>query len=256
MPSWGLLLLFFVTAALYASVGFGGGSTYNALLVLNGTDYRILPSIALMCNVLVVSGGLWRFHQTQHLSIRAMLPFLVTSIPAAALGGLLIVSETVFIGLLGFALLLSAIRLITQKEASTSTLTKARATPIFITAPIGACIGFLAGVVGIGGGIFLAPILYFLKWGSARQIAAACSLFIFANSIAGLLGQMSKIIDLNLTDLILPYWPLFPAVLIGGQIGSFMASKGLRQNWIKRLTAMLILYVALRLLWSWARIVF
>jgi len=70
------------------------------------------------------------------------------------------------------------------------------------------------------------------------------------------IGQMSKIIDLNLTDLILPYWPLFPAVLIGGQIGSFMASKGLKQNWIKRLTAMLILYVALRLLWSWARIVF
>lgn len=98
-------LLFFVTAAIYASVGFGGGSTYNALLVLHGTDYRILPGIALVCNILVVAGGVIRFHFARQLSVQRLLPFLITSVPAALLGGRIPLSETLFVGLLGGALL-------------------------------------------------------------------------------------------------------------------------------------------------------
>jgi len=253
MP-WMLIGLFCVTAMLYASVGFGGGSTYNALLVLNGTDYRILPTLALSCNILVVAGGLWRFHTSGYLNIKRMVPFLVASVPAAWFGGRLIVSETLFIGLLGFALLLSGLRLLTQRTIITETVTLAPRTTSL--APIiGAIIGLLSGVVGIGGGIFLAPILYFLKWGSARQIAAACSLFIFTNSIAGLSGQLTKLGTSEHLVALLPFWPLLPAVFFGGQIGSYMASKGLHPIWIKRLTSVLILYVAARLLYRWLAIV-
>lgn len=115
----------------------------------------------------------------------------------------------------------------------------------------GGSIGFLAGIVGIGGGIFLAPILYFLKWGTEKQIAVACCLFIFTNSISGLVGQLSKVRQSGLLDLALPYWPLILAVFIGGQIGSFIATKKLNSKGIRTLTALLILYVSLRLLFVW-----
>ena len=115
MPFY-IIILFFVVAVLYAAVGFGGGSTYNALLVLQGADYRVLPSIALACNVVVVSGGIWRFSRAGQMPFKALWPFLAASIPAAWLGGSLPVSETVFIGLLGGALLLSGLRLFWQRD--------------------------------------------------------------------------------------------------------------------------------------------
>ena len=106
-----LILLFFVTAALYASVGFGGGSTYNALLVLYGADYRILPSIALCCNIIVVAGGTYAFARSGNLRWSRLAPFLITSVPAAWLGGRIPVSETIFIGALGFSLLAAGLHL-------------------------------------------------------------------------------------------------------------------------------------------------
>ncbi len=242
--------LFLVTAALYAAVGFGGGSTYNALLVLNGTDFRILPAIALLGNIIVVSGGIWRFYRTGEIALRPLLPFLLLSIPLAWLGGRLVVPETVFIGLLGGALLLSGLRLAFQR-APTLQNTERKPTPLAVALLTGGGIGLLSGIVGIGGGILLAPILYFLHWGSPRKIAAACSLFILVNSLSGLTGQLMKLQDLNILALVMPYWPLLPAVFIGGQIGSWFAAKGLQPLFIKRLTAILILYVAARLLYRW-----
>lgn len=245
-----LVAAFLITAILYASVGFGGGSTYNALLVLNGTDYRILPMIALVCNIIVVSGGVWRFSRSGHLSLRRLLPFLVASIPMAWFGGRLLISETAFVGLLGLALLLSGLRLALEKSIvhdSTDT-----AGNQYVSSGIaGAGIGFLSGLVGIGGGIFLAPVLYMMKWGGPRQIAAACSLFILANSLSGLAGQVMKLHGTALLSLALPYWPLPLAVLIGGQAGTWLAGYGLKPGIIKRLTAILILYVAARLLFHW-----
>lgn len=247
----GLAALFFITAALYAAVGFGGGSTYNALLVLNGTDYRLLPTIALACNIIVVSGGVWRFASAGLLSPARLLPFLITSVPAALIGGRLPVSETLFVGLLGGALLLAGLRLGVQPTSGDVEVIGEPRRDWPISLAVGGAIGLLSGIVGIGGGIFLAPVLYFMKWGSARQIAAACSLFILANSLSGLTGQLMKLGDLDLLNLVIPYWPLFPAVLIGGQIGSWFAANGLSGIWIKRLTAALILYVAIRLLLRW-----
>lgn len=245
----GLSFLFLVTALLYAAVGFGGGSTYSALLVLHGTDYRILPAIALICNIIVVTGGAWRFSQAGHLNWRALLPWLMTSVPAAWLGGRLAISETVFVGTLGFSLLIAGVHLLIERHQQ-STLTIAPTPPV-IAGIIGGAIGFLAGLVGIGGGIFLAPVFYFLRWGQPRDIAGACSLFILVNSISGLTGQLMKLGDLNVAGDIASYWLIFPAVLIGGQIGSRMSSTALSPKMIKRLTAILILYVSARLIFRW-----
>ena len=245
-----LSILFFLTATMYAAVGFGGGSTYNALLVLSGVDYQILPSIALTCNIIVVTGGVARFWRGGDLPVKAMIPFLVTSIPAAWIGGRLDVSELFFIGLLGAALFLSGLRLAVQRDPVLSGPARKKHHTL-IPYVVGGAIGFVSGIVGIGGGIFLVPILYFLNWDTPRRIAAACSLFILANSVSGLWGQLTKLSNSNALGYIAAFWPLMIAVLLGGQIGSWAASRRLQPALIKRLTAALILFVSLRLLFRW-----
>lgn len=246
---------FFVTAILYAAVGFGGGSTYNALLVLNGTDYRILPSLALACNILVVSGGVIRFWMGGHVALKRLAPFLIASVPAALIGGRIPISEVVFVGLLGAALLASGLRLAIQPAPDTNVTPAESGPPLALSLLMGGGIGLLSGLVGIGGGIFLAPMLYFTRWGTPRQIAAACSVFILANSLSGLIGQFAKLSDTSLLSLATPYWPLLLCVFVGGQLGSWLATERLSPRLIKQLTAILILYVAIRLLLRWSHLV-
>ena len=248
-----LALAFFITALLYASVGFGGGSTYNALLVLNGADYRILPAIALLCNIIVVSGGVWRFGAGGHINIRKMAPWIAASIPFAWIGGRLPVSEFVFIGLLGAALAAAGLRMMFQRDPAL--IESIEAQPVSIALIAGAGLGFLSGLVGIGGGIFLAPILYMMRWDKPHAIAGACALFILVNSISGLAGQSAKLGDMALTAEFSAYWPLFIAVLIGGQIGARLGSTGLSETLLRRMTAFLVLYVAARLLLRWTGII-
>ena len=243
-----LSTLFLITACLYASAGFGGGSTYTALLVLAGTEFHLIPLIALSCNIVVVMGGVWRFHRVGALRIKPLLPFLIGSIPAAWIGGRVPISETVFIGLLGIALLLAGLRLLFVNLPDENRDT--RPTPMPLALFIGIALGGLAGLVGIGGGIFLAPVLYGLKWGKPREIAAACSFFILTNSLSGLFGQMVKLQDQNSLDQIVVYIPLIIAVFIGGQIGAWLSSKKLDPVLLKRITAGWILVAAVRLLWE------
>lgn len=246
-----LPLSFLLTAVLYAAVGFGGGSTYNALLVLAETDYRILPAIALLCNIIVVSGGAYRFARAGYVDLRRIAPWVITSVPAAWIGGMLNIPETLFVGLLGFSLLAAGMRMLWPGNRDLKYATnKYRALPPII----GAGLGLLAGLVGIGGGIFLAPVLHLLRWDETRKIAATCSIFILVNSFAGLAGHMMKFSSAELNS-IAAYWFLFPAVLIGGQIGSYMGTKHLNPNILRLLTAFLILYVSLRLLWRWLTMV-
>lgn len=246
-----LPLSFFVTAILYAAVGFGGGSTYSALLVLAEIDYRILPSIALLCNLIVVSGGTYRFYCAGYVDFKRIAPWVITSVPAAWLGGYLDISETMFAGLLGFSLLVAGMRMLwlknTGQDLSKTTINQYRILPSLL----GAGLGILAGLVGIGGGIFLAPVLHLLRWDNAKKIAATCSVFILVNSLAGLVGQMMKFSDMERLGDISVYWMVFPAVLIGGQIGSTMGAKHLNPKTLSLMTAMLILYVSLRLIWRW-----
>ena len=252
MPLLILTGLFLLVAAAYSSVGFGGGSTYNALLILSGMDYRLVPSIALSCNILVVSGGVFHYSRAGYLSVRKLLPFIVLSIPMAWLGGRLPVSEQLFIGLLGFSLLVAAAQMLMKTSKAFESGSYTSFSYWLVAAPVGGVIGLLAGITGIGGGIFLAPVIYFLHLAPARTVAGITSGFILVNSIAGLAGQLMKAGDYSPLEGWMQAWPLFIAVLIGGQIGSHLGAYHLPENWIKRLTALLMLYVACRLIWRWA----
>jgi len=247
MPT--VALLFLLTAVLYASVGFGGGSTYNALLVLADTDYRILPSVALVCNLIVVAGGVWQYRRSGDLNLAFALPFVALSIPLAWFGGSVPIERETFAMLLGVSLLAAGLVMWFQAPESKSASTDSRRVLWFVGLPLGAVIGFLSGMVGIGGGIFLAPALHLLRLGDPKRIAATSSFFIMVNSIAGLVGQATKqgsVAHLNqLTDYV---W-LGVAVLIGGQIGSRLSAEALSGRVVKRLTAVLVLYVAGRLLY-------
>ena len=155
-----LALLFLLTAVLYASVGFGGGSTYNALLVLAGTDYRILPSVSLVCNLIVVSGGVWQYRRSGDLSLAFALPFVALSIPMAWFGGSVPIQQHTFVMLLGFSLLAAGVAMWFQAPASKSARSRSAAARWLLGVPLGGAIGFLSGMVGIGGGIFLAQVLH------------------------------------------------------------------------------------------------
>ncbi len=245
-----LALLFFLTAALYASVGFGGGSTYIALLALADTDYRTIPIVALLCNIIVVAGGSLRFQISGLIPWQRVWPILLLSIPAAWLGGRIPIERDGFLLLLGSSLAVAAFLLLSNSKSKPETGVGVKTQSLFIAPAIGTAIGFLSGMVGIGGGIFLAPILLLINWSDSRRIAATASIFILVNSLAGLGGQFSKTGWEEATLTIAGYWPLFVAVFLGGQIGSYMASKALAEMWIRRLTALLILYVAGRILWQ------
>lgn len=251
-----LIAAFLITAFLYALVGFGGGSTYNALLVLSETNYQLLPTVALSCNIIVVAGGAWHFARSGRVAWPRLLPFVCLSIPMALIGGQLPVSERAFVGLLGITLLLSAFgMLLRSDEPERSVRGRSDKQMWYVGVPLGGAIGLLAGIVGIGGGIFLAPLLHMLHWGSARAIAAASSVFILVNSVAGLSGQLIKLGDLQRIGELGEFVWLFPAVLIGGQLGSRLGAGRLPGRSIRLLTAILVFYVSLRLLHRWYLIV-
>ena len=241
-----LIAAFFLAALLYASVGFGGGSTYNALLALAGVDYRILPLIALSCNIVVVAGSTIRFARAGVTPWRGALMLTAIAAPAAFLGGLTPIGEGPFLTILGASLLLTAATMFLPVAKSEGASKKAAPLVLLAAVPL----GYLAGLVGIGGGIFLAPVLHLARWNSARAIAATASLFILINSLFGLAGQIIKggegrflaAFDFGL--------PLIVAVAIGGQIGSLLALKFLPQRWIRWGTAFLTAWVGARLLLS------
>lgn len=239
-----LAAAFLATALLYASVGFGGGSTYNALLALAGVDYRLLPAIALACNIVVVTGGTIRFARAGITPWRAAMTLTLIAAPAAFLGGLTPIGESAFLTVLGAGLVLTALTMLMPVgEHEGQPAAAARWLPL-VAAPL----GYVAGLVGIGGGIFLAPLLHLARWNSARAIAATASLFILVNSLFGLAGQLLKGGGDRLASAVTLGLPLLVAVAIGGQIGSLLAVRVLDPKMIRWLTAALTLWVGGRLL--------
>ena len=239
-----LAAAFFATALLYASVGYGGGSTYNALLALSGVDYRLLPAIALACNIVVVTGGSIRFARAGITPWRGAVLLTAIAAPAAFLGGLTPIGKSAFLALLGASLVLTALTMLIPVGTREGEPSQAARWMPLVAAPI----GYLAGLVGIGGGIFLAPLLHLARWNSARAIAATASLFILVNSLFGLAGQMVKGGPDRLASAVTLGLPLLIAVAIGGQIGSLLAARLLPQLWIRWLTAALTMWVGVRLL--------
>ncbi|MEE9433903.1 MAG: sulfite exporter TauE/SafE family protein [Sphingorhabdus sp.] len=240
-----LALLFALAALAYASVGFGGGSTYNALLALSGIEYALIPAIALACNIVVVTGGVFRFWRAGLYDWRAILPLVAISAPAALLGGLIVIGEGAFFLLLGGALLFSAVAMTLPADQIQS-----RKLPPGMILVISGGIGLLAGLSGIGGGIFMAPMLYLVRWAEAKRIAAFASFYILINSLAGLTGQLTKSGISTLAEPFVQYWPLLLAVLLGGQIGSMVGIRLFNARLLRWVTAILVGYVAIRLLWQ------
>ena len=243
-----LAALFAVTALLYAMVGFGGGSVYNSLLVLSGFDYQLIPIVALTCNLLVVAGGLVYFGRAGFLQPMVILPFLVTSVPAAYVGGAFEISERGFLTVLGASLSISGLLLLrpAPKQRILALTSIQRWT---IGLPAGVGLGVLAGITGIGGGVFLAPLMYLSGWAPTRVISASASLFILVNSVSGLVGHLGKFLSHHTFSELTPYALLPLAVLAGGQVGSYIGSGPLGEQVIRNMTGLLVLVVGIRILY-------
>jgi len=247
-----LVLAFLLTALLYASVGFGGGSTYAALLAWYGLDYRLLPMVVLACNIVVVAGGTIRFARAGVTPWRAALLLTALAAPAAFMGGLTPIDQASFMLILGGSLVLTGLTMMIpvggknygDQAGGDAASTRFAAYVPFAAVPL----GYLAGLVGIGGGIFLAPLLHLTRWRSARKVAATASLFILINSLFGLAGQVLKQGPAAFGGAIGATLPLMIAVVIGGQIGSLLAVRLLPVRWVRWLTALLVMIVGVRVL--------
>ena len=239
-----LSILFFVTALIYSSVGFGGGSTYLAILLIWGVPYTIFPVIALVCNIIVVSGNSINFIRSKNININLLFPYLIGSIPFAFIGGSITIEKSLFEILLFCVLLVAGIFLLIESKSFNKEQIKINQIPRLISISIGAIIGFMSGLVGIGGGIFLSPLLFLMKAGYPRHITSSASLFILINSIFGIAGQLTK--D-QILDQVIIYWPLFLSVLVGGQIGSVLNIKFLPNKILALLTSFLVIFVAIRI---------
>ena len=238
-----LSILFFVTAILYSSVGFGGGSTYLALLLIWGVPYTIFPIIALSCNIIVVSGNCFNYIRAGNLNLKLLIPYLIGSIPLSFIGGSLNIEKQIFEILLFFVLLIAGCLLLINFNSYDDKDKSYKNIPYFISITIGVILGFVSGIVGIGGGIFLSPILYLLKVARPKHIVTVASLFILINSIFGIAGQLTKEIYF---EEIYAYLYLLIAVLIGGQIGNYLNLKIFPTRILALITSILVIFVAIR----------
>ena len=258
-----LMLTFFIISLVYSSIGFGGGSSYLAVMALCAVPLYLMPRFALACNIIVVLGGCWVYYRSKHLDIKRALPFILGSIPLSFIGGMIPVNRTVFLTLLAITLIAASLNMIFFSSSGRKKLkedffkrrTGADAAGPRITGwyrcsmdlAIGGCLGFVSGLVGIGGGIFLAPLLHAVRWGYAKQIAATASLFILLNSIAGLAGQLSKGgVDAAHLGVV----PLALAVLAGGQVGSRLGAFRLSELFVKNATAGMVMFAGLRIMFK------
>ncbi len=239
-----LAILFLVTAALYSSVGFGGGSTYLALLLVMGVPYFVFPIIALTCNIIVVSGNCFNYIRAGNLNLKLLTPYLFGSIPLAYIGGSIPIEKNFFEILLFLVLIGAGILLLFNFKSYDDKESSYKKIPLPFAIFVGGVLGFISGVVGIGGGIFLSPILFLLRAGRPKHIVTVASLFILINSVAGIIGQLSKS---NIFLEVLNYWYLLAAVLIGGQVGNFLNLKIFPTRILAFVTACLVIFVALRI---------
>ena len=239
-----LSILFFITAILYSSVGFGGGSTYLALLLIWNIPYYIFPVIALFCNILVVTGNSINYIRAGNHNIKLLIPFLIGSIPFSFLGGTLIINKEIFEILLFIVLSIAGLLLMVNNKSYEKKEIKIKKLNFIISFLIGSILGIVSGIVGIGGGIFLSPILFLLRADSPKNITTSASLFILINSISGIFGQLSKE---NILNEVLLYWPLFFAVIIGGFLGNFLNLKIFSSRVLVLMTSVLVIFVAARM---------
>ena len=239
-----LSILFFITAILYSSVGFGGGSTYLALLLVWDVPYYIFPIIALLCNIIVVSGNSFNYIRSGNHNFKLLIPFLIGSVPLAFVGGTLKIEKDIFEILLFFVLLIAGILLLINNKSYENNNLITKKINITISLFIGSVLGLISGIVGIGGGIFLSPILFLLKAEKPKIIVTTASLFILINSISGIFGQLTKDnILIELTN----YLPLFICVFVGGLLGNYLNLKIFTSRMLAITTSLLVIFVSIRM---------
>ena len=239
-----LPILFFITAILYSSVGFGGGSTYLALLLIWDIPYYIFPVIALVCNIIVVSGNSINYIRAGNHNFKLLIPFLIGSVPFAFFGGALKIDKEIFEIILFFVLSIAGVLLLINNKSYQNNNLIIKKTNSLINLMIGAVLGLVSGIVGIGGGIFLSPILFLIKAEKPKVIATTASLFILINSISGILGQLTKEnILIELPD----YLSLLVCVFLGGLIGNYLNLKIFTGRVLAILTSVLVIFVSIRM---------
>jgi uncharacterized membrane protein YfcA len=235
-----LLIAIFVVAVLYASVGHAGASGYIAVMALAGLAPDVIKPTALVLNILVSVIATWRFHRAGHFRWRLFWPFAALAVPFAFIGGAVQLPGDVFRPLVGAVLLFSAARLLWSMAAPDAALSLP---PIGPSLGIGAGLGLLSGLTGVGGGIFLSPVLLFMRWASAKETSAVAALFILVNSVAGLLGHWSS------TRMIPAEWPWYAvAAVMGGTLGAYLGSVRLPVRWIKAMLATVLLVAGAKLM--------
>jgi hypothetical protein len=230
-------LLFFAAALLYSSVGHGGGSGYLAAMVLLGMPPAMMRPTALVMNIGVAAISLYKFARAGGFNWRLFLPFALTSVPMAFVGGRIQLPVAWFGVLVGIVLLYSALRLFTetlQRDGQDRKVTGPP--PSWLALLVGAGIGLLAGLTGVGGGIFLSPLVVLRGWGTVRDSAAPTAAFILVNSAAGLIGLLTRQPALPEA---LPYW--VAAVLVGGLIGATLGARRLGNTGLRRALAAVLL---------------
>jgi uncharacterized membrane protein YfcA len=240
MPTLTLCVLIFLVAVVYASVGHGGASGYLAIAAVLGFEPAQMASSALLLNVLVAGLAVLAFRGAGHLSWPLTWPFLVTSIPAAAVGGWLPIARHAYHGVLAVALTLAAARL-WLGPARNARVTRAPSGTVAL--PVGAGLGLLSGIVGVGGGVFLSPLLLLCRWADAKRTAATSAVFILCNSLAGLAGRMTAG-RFEVGAML----PLVVAACAGGLIGSRVGANHLPNPWLCRVLGVVLAIAALKLM--------
>ena len=236
--------LLFLIAFLYASVGHGGASGYLALMAIYGIAPEVMKPTALLLNLFVSLTAFIQFYRGRHFLFKIFLPLALASVPLAFIGGSIALDAGVYKKILGVLLLIPVIRFLFFANTPTDELKQPN---IALSVFIGAAIGFLSGLIGIGGGIILSPILLFLKWTDQKQTAAISALFIFVNSLSGLAGQITKGIQFN-SNMI---W--FVAIaFIGGLFGAYFGALRFKQTILKNVLAVVLLLAAYKLLFTHA----
>lgn len=202
-----------IVAVIYSSAGFGGGSSYISIMALINLPYQTYPTLALICNLIVVTASSMRFIKNKMIDWKNILSWIIISIPMAFIGGKIRLPEKYFIGLLALLLLFAGTRILLNNHRSSSNYVPT----YFQRSLIGGFLGLISGIVGIGGGIFLSPIMTYWKMDKAKNIAITTTLFIFVNSLSALIGKFHNTEKFHEA---LIYWPILLIVFIGGQIGN------------------------------------
>lgn len=237
-------LLLFVVAFLYASVGHGGASGYLALMALFSVAPSVMKPTALLLNLFVSLTAFVQFYRGGHFRWPVFWPFVVASIPFAYLGGLVLVDAVIYKKILGLLLLIPIARFL---FFSNPKIEETKANSLVPSMLIGAFIGFLSGLIGIGGGILLSPVLLMLKWTDQKETAAISALFIFVNSLAGLAGQLTK--GVQFTAGMYTYVAI---AFLGGLCGAYFGALKFRQTILKNVLATVLLVAAYKLLFTTA----